>query len=126
MKRSNPPLDVPRSTPFQKIDNLFRAVIAVPKAKIDLREEAWKRAKKRKRVKMGLRLKISQRQSAICVALGCYAVGCGPTAPNIERSDNYKIQGCCMSSIFQKADSDSTHSRVECAAFPSRWIACED
>jgi hypothetical protein len=47
------PIDVPGSTPFQKMDNLFRAVIAVPKAEIDKREEQWKkeygRPRKRKR-----------------------------------------------------------------------------
>jgi hypothetical protein len=49
----NPPIDVPGCTPFHKMDNLFRAVIAVPKAEIDRREEEWKRAKKRKRLKKG-------------------------------------------------------------------------
>jgi hypothetical protein len=33
------------------MDNLFRAVIAVPKAEIDRREKEWKRAKKNKRSK---------------------------------------------------------------------------
>lgn len=33
------------------MDNLFRAVIAVPKAEIDKREKEWKRAKKTKRSK---------------------------------------------------------------------------
>jgi hypothetical protein len=36
---AHPPIQVPGSTPFQKMDNLFRAVIAVPKAEIDRREE---------------------------------------------------------------------------------------
>ena len=53
MKPANPPIQIPGSTPFQKMDNLFRAVIAVPKAEIDRREEEWKRAKKRKRLKKG-------------------------------------------------------------------------
>ncbi len=53
MKPALPPIDVPRSTPFQKMDNLFRAVIAVPKDEIDRREREWKRAKKRKRLKKG-------------------------------------------------------------------------
>ncbi len=43
MKPANPPIQIPGSTPFQKMDNLFRAVIAVPKAEIDRREEAWKK-----------------------------------------------------------------------------------
>jgi hypothetical protein len=43
MKPALPPIDVPGSTPFQKMDNLFRTVIAVPKAEIDRREEQWKR-----------------------------------------------------------------------------------
>jgi hypothetical protein len=51
MKPALPAIDVPGSTPFQKMDNLFRAVIAVPKAEIDRREEQWKKqqGKKRKR-----------------------------------------------------------------------------
>ncbi len=51
MKPPNPSIDVPGRTPFQKMDNLFRAVIAVPKADVDRREEEWKKAngKKRKR-----------------------------------------------------------------------------
>ena len=55
MKPANPPINVPGSTPFQKMDNLFRAVIAVPKAEIDRREEEWQRqrgrGKKRKAAK---------------------------------------------------------------------------
>jgi hypothetical protein len=39
MKPALPAIDVPGTTPFQKMDNLFRAVIAVPKAEIDRREE---------------------------------------------------------------------------------------
>lgn len=42
MKPTSPSIDVP----LQKMDNLFRAVIAVPKAEIDKREKEWKRAKK--------------------------------------------------------------------------------
>jgi hypothetical protein len=53
MRPVNPPIDAPGCTPFQKMDSLFRAVIAVPKAEIDRREEEWKRAKKRKRLKKG-------------------------------------------------------------------------
>jgi len=29
--------------PFESLDQIFRAVIAVPKAEIDKREEEWKR-----------------------------------------------------------------------------------
>ena len=43
MKPALPAIQIPGSTPFQKMDNLFRAVIAVPKAEIDRREERWKR-----------------------------------------------------------------------------------
>jgi len=39
----------PAPTSFQKMDNLLRAVIAVPKAEIDEREKEWKRAGKRKK-----------------------------------------------------------------------------
>ncbi|HTW64896.1 MAG TPA: hypothetical protein VME17_09790 [Bryobacteraceae bacterium] len=55
MKPANPPIDVPGCTPFQKMDNLFRAVVAVPKAEIDRREQEWQkqrdRNKKRKKPK---------------------------------------------------------------------------
>ena len=56
MKPTNPPLDVPGCTPFQRMDTLFRAVIAVPKAEIDKRETEWQRQhgkKKRKKVAKG-------------------------------------------------------------------------
>jgi hypothetical protein len=49
MKAPLPPIDVPGSTPFQKMDNLFRAVIAVPKEEIDRREEEWKKKQGKKR-----------------------------------------------------------------------------
>jgi hypothetical protein len=49
VKPALPPIDVPGNTPFQKMDNLFRAVVAVPKAEIDKREQGWQRARKRKR-----------------------------------------------------------------------------
>jgi len=42
MKPKSPPIDVPGSTLFQKMDNLFRAVIAVPRTEIDRREQQWK------------------------------------------------------------------------------------
>jgi len=48
---SNPPIDVSGSTPFQKMDNLFRAVIAVPKGEIDRREEEWQKQNGKKRKK---------------------------------------------------------------------------
>jgi hypothetical protein len=34
---------------FEKFDQLFRAVIAVPKVEIDRREKEWKRARKKRR-----------------------------------------------------------------------------
>jgi hypothetical protein len=48
MRPAKPPIDVPGSTPFQKMDNLLRAVIAVPKAEIDRREKEGKQRQKRK------------------------------------------------------------------------------
>jgi hypothetical protein len=36
-------------TPFEKFDQLFRTVIAVPKAVIDKEEKKWKRARARKK-----------------------------------------------------------------------------
>lgn len=41
----------PGGTPFERLDRLFRKVIAVPKAMIDREETKWKRRKQRKRVK---------------------------------------------------------------------------
>jgi len=49
MKPALPPIDVPGDTPFQKLDNLLRAVVAVPKAELDKREKEWKRARSRKK-----------------------------------------------------------------------------
>jgi hypothetical protein len=49
MKPKSPPIDVPGSTPFQKMDHLFRAVIAVPKEEIDRREKEWQRGRKQKK-----------------------------------------------------------------------------
>jgi hypothetical protein len=51
MKPALPPIHVPGSTPFQKMGNLFRIVIAVPKAEIDRREEQWQKANGKKRTK---------------------------------------------------------------------------
>lgn len=55
MKPPNPPIKVPGSTPFKKMDNLFKRVIAVPKSEIDKREKEWQRnqGKKRKRAAKG-------------------------------------------------------------------------
>jgi hypothetical protein len=55
MKPANPPIDVPGCTPFQKMDNLFRAVVAVPKIVIDQREEQWQKAQAKKRKKVAKR-----------------------------------------------------------------------
>jgi hypothetical protein len=46
---SQSPINVPGSRPFQKMDSLFRAVIAVPKTEIDRREKEWTLAQKRKK-----------------------------------------------------------------------------
>jgi hypothetical protein len=51
MKPALPPIPVPGSTPFQQMDNLFRAVIAVPKAEIDRREKQWQKANSKRRKK---------------------------------------------------------------------------
>ena len=51
MNKSLPAPNVPGSTEFEKFDNFFRAVIAVPKAVIDREEEKWKRARAKKRAK---------------------------------------------------------------------------
>ena len=51
MKQPLPRIDVPGSTPFQKMDNLFRAVIAVPKAEIDRREQEWQKQQGKKQKK---------------------------------------------------------------------------
>jgi hypothetical protein len=55
VKPALPPIQVPGSTPFEKIDNLFRAVVTVPKSEIDRREEQWKKqhGKKRKKSSKG-------------------------------------------------------------------------
>jgi hypothetical protein len=51
MKPALPPLEVPGNTPMEKFDNLFRAVISVPKSEIDKREKQWKRKQAKKRIK---------------------------------------------------------------------------
>jgi hypothetical protein len=40
---------VPGSTEFEKFDNFFRAVIAVPKSAIDKEDAKWKQARARKK-----------------------------------------------------------------------------
>ena len=55
MKPANPPINVPGSTPFQKMNNLLAAVITVPKAEIDRREEIWRREHGKKRKKASKR-----------------------------------------------------------------------
>ena len=55
MKPALPPIDVPGATRFQKMDNLFRAVIAVPKEEIDRREAKWKRERGKQRKKRAKR-----------------------------------------------------------------------
>jgi len=44
-----PAPNVPGNTEFEKFDNFFRTVIAVPKATIDKEEAKWKRARARKK-----------------------------------------------------------------------------
>jgi hypothetical protein len=51
MKPPTPAIDVPGSTPFQRMDNLLRAVIVVPKAEIDRREKEWQNQHGKKRRK---------------------------------------------------------------------------
>ncbi len=51
MNKSAPAPNVPGNTEFEKFDNFFRAVIAVPKATIDKEETKWKRARAKKRAK---------------------------------------------------------------------------
>jgi len=40
---------VPGNTEFERFDNFFRAVIAVPKSAIDKEETKWKRARAKKK-----------------------------------------------------------------------------
>jgi len=49
MKPILPPINVSGSTPFQKMDNLFRAVVAVPKAETDRLEKQWQKSNGKKR-----------------------------------------------------------------------------
>lgn len=44
MKPAHPPPTQPNGLLYESLDQMFRAVIAVPKAEIDRREEEWKRA----------------------------------------------------------------------------------
>jgi hypothetical protein len=43
MKPASSPPTQPNGQPYESLDQLFRAVIAVPKTEIDRREEEWKR-----------------------------------------------------------------------------------
>ena len=49
MNKSLPPPNVPGKMEFERFDNFFRAVIAVPKAVIDKEDAKWKRARERKK-----------------------------------------------------------------------------
>lgn len=51
MNKSVPAPNVPGKTEFERFDNFFRAVIAVPKATIDKEDAKWKRAREKKRAK---------------------------------------------------------------------------
>ena len=63
---SRPPTDS-EGKPFESLDSLFRAVIAVPKAEIDRREEEWKRLHGKSRAVQ----KVAERRAAgFCGACG--------------------------------------------------------
>lgn len=49
MNKPHPPPNVPGKTEFERFDNFFRTVIAVPKAIIDKQDAKWKRARARKK-----------------------------------------------------------------------------
>jgi len=51
MKPTLPPIEVPGTTPFQRMDNLFRKVVTVSKEEIDRREQEWQKQNGRKRKK---------------------------------------------------------------------------
>ena len=51
MKPPHPPIEIPGSTPFQRMDNLFRKVVTVSKAEIDRREQEWQKQHGKKRKK---------------------------------------------------------------------------
>jgi len=51
MKPALPPPTRPDGKPFESLDELFRAVIAVPKTEIDRREKEWQRTHGKKRAK---------------------------------------------------------------------------
>jgi hypothetical protein len=42
VKPASPPPRQPNGLPYESLGQLFRAIIAVPKAQIDKREEEWK------------------------------------------------------------------------------------
>jgi hypothetical protein len=45
-----PAPNVPGSTEFQRFDNLFRAVIAVPKTAVEKEDAQWRRAREKKKL----------------------------------------------------------------------------
>jgi hypothetical protein len=51
MNKSAPAPNVPGSAEFERFDNLFGAVITVPKSVIDKEEARWKRARAQARKK---------------------------------------------------------------------------
>jgi hypothetical protein len=51
MKPALPRPTRPDGKPFESLDELFRAVIAVPKAEIDKREKEWQRKQLKKKDK---------------------------------------------------------------------------
>ena len=51
MKPALPPPVQPNGKPFESLDQLFRAVIAVPKTEIDKRDKEWQRKQVKKRTK---------------------------------------------------------------------------
>ena len=51
MKPAKPPPTQPSGKPFETLDSLLRAVIVVPKTKIDKREKEWLKAQGKKRNK---------------------------------------------------------------------------
>jgi hypothetical protein len=59
MKPASEPPRQPNGQPYESLDSLFRAVIAVPKAEIDRREEEWKREHGRPRIATKARRKKS-------------------------------------------------------------------
>lgn len=69
MKPTLPPIDVPGSTPFQKMDNLFRKVVTVSKDEIDRREKQWQKQNRSNRRPQEIDLNAIQKAEA-CVLQG--------------------------------------------------------